>query len=116
MFRRIVAGAALALSLASGTPAEARGLSGLLIGVNGILTAPADPFRHVLFPLEDYVDFPGFPYTARALGLVSGSLLAGYRAFMGGVDIALTPLWIVPTLSPEPKIELFIIEPPEDDR
>jgi hypothetical protein len=103
----------LALVLAGTTPAHAKGFGGFLAGLNGVLTAPADPVRHVISPPEDFDEVPVPEVSGRVLGIFSGTLLAGYRAATGALDIALTPLWVIPTLSPEPGIKLI---PGSDER
>lgn len=96
-----------ALVLAGASPASAKGCGGFLAGLNGVLTAPADPIRHIVFPPEDFDEVPVPAVSGRLLGIFSGTLLAGYRAATGALDIALTPLWVMPTLSPEPGIVLI---------
>jgi hypothetical protein len=109
MIRGIAVLALLSLGAMAATPAQARGLSGFLTGVNGVLTAPADPVSHVLQPLEDFAEVPGYPVTGRVLGIVSGTLLAAYRTAAGLLDVAFTPLWVVPTLSPDARFEIIPI-------
>ena len=112
MVRGIAVLALISLGAMAATPAQARGLEGFLAGLNGVITAPADPVSHVIQPLEDFVEVPGYPFTGRVLGLVSGTLLAAYRTTAGLLDIALTPLWVVPTLSPEARFEIIPLPDP----
>jgi hypothetical protein len=104
----------LAVLLLAASPVRAAGLEGLLLGLNGILTAPADPVSHVVVPLEDFAELPAHQVTGRLLGIVSGTLLATYRVVAGAFDVALTPLWVVPTLSPEPRFRILPLL--EDER
>jgi hypothetical protein len=62
------------------------------------------------------VEVPGYPVTGSLLGIVSGTLLGAYRIATGAADIAFTPLWVVPTLSPEARIELLVIEPSKKEK
>ena len=50
MKRAIVAAAALWLAAATPGSAHSAGLDGLLMGVNGLLTFPADPIVDTIFP------------------------------------------------------------------
>ena len=107
--------AALAVGvLALASPASAKGLEGFLVGLNGVLTGPLDPFRHAITPPREFGDVPGNPASAHVLGVVSGTLLGSYRIVTGILDIALTPLLVIPNLSPEPQIEWFVIETQEE--
>src|SRR6185503_19817156 len=91
----------LAIGLAAPGVAPAAGLEGLAAGVNGLLTAPADPIAYLIEPPEYFDEVPLPQLSGRVLGVVSGTMLAAKRAGLDVLDIALTPLWVVPTLSPE---------------
>ena len=97
---------ALLLSLTP-APASATGLNNFYAGVQGLATFLADPVMDVIYPPEAYEDLPLYPVTGRVFGLVSGTLLGAYRLAMGAFDVALTPLWILPTMSPAPRWELI---------
>ncbi len=48
--------------------------------------------------------------TGRIFGLFSGTALGVYRIFMGATDIALSPLWVFPAMSPEARWNWFGVE------
>lgn len=79
----------------------------LLIGVNSVLTFPADPFVSALDPPEEFSVFPGGAVSRHLVGLGQGALLGAYRVSMGALDIAFSPLTPVVVLSPEPRYLLF---------
>ncbi len=76
------------------------------IGLNGLLTFPADPFMSFLDPPDDFEDIPGHQVAAPILGFGAGTALAVYRAMAGIYEILLAP---IPSamVSPEPRIELI---------
>jgi hypothetical protein len=76
--------------------------------LNGVITALADPIDGMLNPPPSYDDLFLSPVTAPALGLVRGTLLGLYRAASGVVDMAVTPLWVVPEISPKARFDLVI--------
>lgn len=106
--RRSAIPIALALCLVLPAPALARGLENLKAGFNGFVTAVADPVLYLHEPPEDLEDLPGGGVTAHIAGAGAGTLMMVYRASMGLVDVAVTPLWVFPVLSPEP--ELTVVE------
>lgn len=67
----------------------------ILIGLNGVLTSPADP---VLATRE---------MEPHALGLAAGLGQMPYRAVMGVLDVALAPVPGFPMLSPLPRFKIF---------
>ena len=98
----------LAMVLALGSPAWARGTDGLKTATMGMTQWPADLFIHLISPPEDFKDeLPAGVVTAHILGAVTGPLLGAYRLLMGAGDLALFPFWIFPVLSPEPRWEWF---------
>jgi hypothetical protein len=105
MRARVLLGSVVSLGLAA-PAAQARGVDGLLRGLNGIVTAPADIVSHVVDPPEDYDEIPAPEFSGRVLGVFSGSILGAYRALTGAIDVALTPLVIIPNLSPEPRYDI----------
>jgi hypothetical protein len=107
MKRAIVAMAAL--WIVAGTPgsAQSAGLDGLLMGINGLLTFPADPIVDTIFPPEDFEELPGKAVLGYPLGFVYGTGLGLYRATTGVIDILLTPLWVVPELSATPRFDVI---------
>ncbi len=107
MKRAIVAAATLWIVAAIPSSARAAGLDGLLMGINGVLTWPADPIVDMIFPPEDLEEVPGHAVFGYPLGLVYGTGLAGYRLTSGIIDILLTPLWVVPELSATPRFDVI---------
>jgi hypothetical protein len=107
MKRAIVAAAALWLMGATPGAAHGAGLDGLLTGVNGLLTFPADPICDAISPPEDFEEFPGKAVLGYPLGFAYGTGLAAYRVTTGLIDILLTPLWVVPELSPPPRFDVI---------
>ena len=103
------AGVGLALALAAAQlPASAAraDLNSFFAGLNGILTFPADPVMDAIHPSEQIAGLPG-RYTENAVGFAGGICYGIYRAWLGTVDVALSPLWIFPTLSPPAHWNLF---------
>jgi hypothetical protein len=105
--KNLVAAIAGLLVLTSGVAAHAEGLNNLAAGFNGLLTFPFDPAIYAAEPPEAFEGMRGEPVTSGMLGFFAGILMVPYRASMGALDIALSPFWIFPTLSPEAKINLF---------
>jgi len=105
--RLLTAALALALVSSSTSPARADGFNSLFAGINGVITAPVDPVYDVLFVPEDLQDMPLREVSGRVVGLLLGSGVGLYRLTFGALDVALFPLWVVPTLSPEAKFELI---------
>lgn len=104
---KLMAVTAAVLVLTAGATAQAEGVNNLAAGVNGLLTAPVDPFLYTLEPPEVYEDIWGAPFTAHTMGFFTGLVMLPYRAVMGALDIAFFPFWVFPTLSPEPKFDLY---------
>jgi hypothetical protein len=75
------------------------------LGMNGVLTAPADPFYLLVRPPEALEGLPGAPVTNHAAGFFAGTALACYRVMGGVMDML---LFLIPhaTLSPEPQFHL----------
>ncbi|MFQ5416723.1 MAG: hypothetical protein ACE5FL_06705 [Myxococcota bacterium] len=82
-------------------------VNSLLAGLNGIVTAPADPIMAAVQPIEDFEDMWGAPWTSHPIGLLQGTMLMPYRLVMGVLDIAFAPFWVFPTLSPEARYEII---------
>ncbi len=104
--RHLVPTLACAFALSLAAPAEAQYWSSVAnqagVGLNGILTAPADPVMSVVQPPKQMKDAPG----GRFLGLFTGTLLSVYRISVGFFDIVLAPLPSV-VISPEPRFKLI---------
>jgi ABC-type uncharacterized transport system permease subunit len=105
--RRTVTVLALLATLSVAGPARAGGLYNLLIGLNGMLTFPADPVMQVVHPPEALEDMPLFPVTGRICGLVIGTIQGAYRVFAGATDVVTSPLIVVGSVSPQPRYELL---------
>jgi hypothetical protein len=80
-------------------------VNNILAGLNGILTAPADPVMAAVQPLDEFVD--ELQSDAHVIGLLQGTLLMPYRLVMGTLDIAFAPFWVFPTLSPPARYEII---------
>ena len=87
----------------SALPASAEGLNNLKAGVNSISTFAADPILMVWEPPDDFEDLPWHTVTGRVFALPTGVLLSAYRLGIGVFDIAFTPFYYFPTMSPEPR-------------
>ena len=75
-----------------------------LTGLNGLVTAPADPPMATVEPPKA-LDKAG--YVRRPLGFASGILLMGYRTLTGAVDFGLAPFPKLPVLSPMPRYHVI---------
>jgi hypothetical protein len=82
-------------------------VNNLLAGLNGIITAPADPFAYAIAPAEEFDDMWGAPTTRHTVGFFQGVMMMPYRLVMGALDIAFFPFWVFPTLSPEARFEII---------
>ena len=87
--------------------ATAGGLNSFHAGLNGILTAPADPFVRAFDPPSELEELPFAIVTSHAAGLFTGVFLGTFRLTTGIFDIALSPLWVAPTLSPRATFEII---------
>jgi hypothetical protein len=75
-----------------------------LTGLNGIVTAPADPPMAAIDPPKA-LEKAG--YARYPLGFASGILLMGYRTLTGAVDFALCLVPKMPVLSPVPRYQVI---------
>lgn len=73
-----------------------------LIGVNGVVTTPADPVMGAVSPMSEYESLPLAPASGWFFGAMQGTVLGLYRVTMGVFDMLFAPLPMV-TLSPEPR-------------
>ncbi len=102
--RRLAICLALGATMLWAAPAQANGWNNLRAGLQGIIQSPVDVVWHVAMPPEDFIDeLPAGQVTGRIVGLLSGPALGVYRLFMGATDVALSPLWVFPTMSPEAR-------------
>lgn len=104
--RRWVVLAVLPFLWSLSLPAAAEGINNFLIGVNGLITFPADPVMMVVTPSEELEDMPGFPVTGRVAGLIGGTGLGVIRLIGGVYDVVFTPVWVFPSMSPPPRFYL----------
>ena len=77
------------------------------VGLNGFLTAPADPVMFALDGQEVFEELPGATYTGPVVGFFAGTFQMPYRMLMGTFDVAFS--W-VPWLymqSPIPRFKLL---------
>jgi hypothetical protein len=75
-----------------------------LTGLNGLLTAPADPPMAAVHPPEA---LEKASYARRPLGFASGILLMGYRVLTGAVDLGFALVPKMPVTSPVPRYKLI---------
>ena len=75
-----------------------------LTGLNGLVTAPADPPMAAVGPPKA-LDKAG--YARHPLGFASGILLMGYRTLTGAVDLGLALVPKMPVLSPVPRYQVI---------
>lgn len=75
-----------------------------LTGLNGIVTAPADPVAAAITPPKalDKAGYARFP-----LGFCSGFLQMLYRTLQGSVDLGLAVVPGIPVVSPVPRYKLI---------
>ena len=103
-----IAAGALAAIFTAAPQARAHGLENFVVGLNGVLTAPADPVNGLIDPPSEYDGLFMAPVTAPLAGFLSGTALGLYRAASGVVDMVLTPLWVLPPASPTARFGLVI--------
>jgi hypothetical protein len=78
-----------------------------LMGVNSLVTAPADPVMSAVKPAEEFDKLPGATVTKYPVGFLAGTMLSVYRFGMGTVDLLFAPLTPMKMLSPEPRYMIF---------
>jgi hypothetical protein len=101
----------LVFALAAPATAHAHpngGMRGFMHGLNGVLTAVADPFAGFADPPSHYDALPLHQVTGRVFGFVEGVGLGVYRATMGVVDMVAAPLFVVPQIGPKARFEIFV--------
>jgi len=74
-----------------------------LTGLNGLVTAPADPVMATMKPPKA---FEKSTYLQRPLGFGAGVLQMCYRAFSGAVDLGFAIFPELPVVSPVPRYKL----------
>ncbi len=105
--RRPMAVLAVLACFAVASTARAEGFDNLLYGLNSLLTFPADPVMETVNPPEEFESFALHQVTQPMAGLVTGFGLGFYRATMGLFDVVLSPFWVFPILSPEPRYAII---------
>jgi hypothetical protein len=78
-------------------------------GVENLLTAPLAPFIFA-FVGDDEFDLPLEEVSSRVVGLVTGTVAGVFTLVTGAVDLVFAPVAGpigIPSVSPEPIIDLF---------
>ena len=78
-----------------------------LVGVNSLVTFPADPVMDTIKPRDEFNKLPLSAGTKYIAGFGQGLLLGMYRAGMGVFDVVMAPLTPMKELSPEPRWMIF---------
>lgn len=78
-----------------------------LMGVNSLITWPADPVMGAVDPREEFDELPVAVVSKRIVGLLQGTLLGAYRAGTGALDVVFAPITPMRMLSAEPRYQLF---------
>jgi hypothetical protein len=76
-------------------------------GLNGVVTAPADPVMLAIQPNDEMRAIPGGIVTGHILGFFAGTVQGVYRTLTGTLDVAFAPLAFFPMFSPEPRYKLI---------
>ena len=77
------------------------------IGLNGILTAPADPVYFAMDGSEVFSTFPAPKFTGPVVGVFAGVAQMTYRVFTGVFDVTLSWVPFLYMQSPPPRIDLL---------
>ncbi len=78
-----------------------------LIGLNSVITFPADPVMSTIEPDPDFDELPLAVVTKWPVGFAQGSMLMFYRAYTGILDLTFAAFTPMVMLSPEPRYLLF---------
>jgi hypothetical protein len=78
-----------------------------LMGLDSVLTAPADPVMSAVQPDKEFDDLPLSIVLKWPVGFVQGALLMGHRASSGVLDMVFAALTPMKMLSPEPRFQIF---------
>ena len=78
-----------------------------LIGINSLITFPADPVMSTVEPDSEFDELPLAVVTKWPVGFVQGSMLMFYRASTGLLDFTFAVFTPMAMLSPEPRYLLF---------
>ncbi|MBW2269834.1 MAG: hypothetical protein JRH16_14775 [Deltaproteobacteria bacterium] len=77
------------------------------VGLNGILTAPADPLMFAIDGDEVFESLPSAEYTGRGVGFFAGLFQMPYRLLMGSFDLAFAWMPYLYMQSPVPRFTLL---------
>jgi len=78
-----------------------------LMGINSIVTGPADPVMSTVEPRKEFDELPLAIVTKWPIGFVQGTLLGAFRTTSGVLDLVFAPLTAMSMLSPEPRYQIF---------
>jgi hypothetical protein len=78
-----------------------------LVGLNSLITFPADPVMDTVKPREEFDELPLAAGTKYFAGLGTGIMLSMYRAGMGVFDVLWAPITPMKMMSPEPRWMIF---------
>jgi hypothetical protein len=78
-----------------------------LVGLNSLITFPADPVMDTVKPREEFDKLPLSMGTKYIAGFFTGVMLSMYRVSMGAFDVVCAPLTPMKMLSPEPRWMIF---------
>jgi hypothetical protein len=79
-----------------------------MVGLNSLITFPADPVMDTVKPRDEFEELPLADYGPKYVaGLGTGVMLSMYRAGMGVFDVLFAPLTPMKVLSPEPRYMIF---------
>ncbi|HJO24788.1 MAG: hypothetical protein GY772_27460 [bacterium] len=77
------------------------------VGVNGMLTAPADPVYFAMEGSEVFSSLPASTYTGPVVGVFAGIGQMAYRVFTGTFDFAFSWVPFLYMQSPVPRVTLL---------
>lgn len=76
------------------------------IGLNGVLTAPADPVFFAMEGSEVFSTFPAAKFTGPVVGVFAGVAQMTYRVFTGVFDVTFSWVPFLYMQSPVPRVDL----------
>ena len=77
------------------------------VGVNGVLTAPADPVYLAMEGSQVFDKLPAATYTGPVIGVFAGIAQMSYRIFTGTFDIAFSWVPFLYMQSPLPRVTVL---------
>ena len=78
-----------------------------LVGLNSLLTWPADFVMDTVQPAEEFDELPLAAVAKYPVGFIQGTMLAIFRASTGTLDVAFAAVTPMRMLSPEPRYMIF---------